>query len=131
MEFRNNQAIYLQIAEMVCENILIDRWRECEKIPSVRELAISLEVNPNTVARTYEFLTQKEIIFTKRGMGYFVMEDGKSKALAFRKEDFLKNDLPLFFQNIDLLKIDFDELRNQFEIFKKEKTETFSADTTL
>ena len=131
MEFRNNQAIYLQIAEMVCENILLNRWREEEKIPSVRELAVNLEVNPNTVARTYEFLTQREIIFTKRGMGYFVSEDGKSKALAFRKEDFLKNDLPLFFQNIDLLNIDFDELRNRFEIFKKEKNETFSIDTKL
>ncbi|MBA4853665.1 GntR family transcriptional regulator [Emticicia sp. BO119] len=131
MEFRNNQAIYLQIAEMVCENILLVQWREGEKIPSVRELAVSLEVNPNTVARTYEFLTQKEIIFTKRGMGYFVTEDGKSKALAFRKEDFLKNDLPLFFRNIDLLNIDFDELRNRFEIFKKEKTETFSIDTKI
>lgn len=131
MEFRNNQAIYLQIAEMVCENILLNRWQEEEKIPSVRELAISLEVNPNTVARTYEFLTQKEVIFTKRGMGYFVTEDGKSKALDFRKEDFLKNDLPLFFQNIDLLSIDFDELKNRFEIFKKEKTETFSADTKI
>ena len=131
MEFRNNQAIYLQIAEMVCENILLVQWREGEKIPSVRELAVSLEVNPNTVARTYEFLTQKEIIFTKRGMGYFVTEDGKSKALAFRKEDFLKNDLPLFFRNIDLLNIDFDELRNRFEIFKKEKTETLSIDTKI
>lgn len=131
MEFRNNQAIYLQIAEMVCENILIEQWREGEKIPSVRELAVSLEVNPNTVARTYEFLTQKEIIFTKRGMGYFVTEDGKSKALTFRKEDFLKNDLPLFFQNIDLLNIDFDELKNRFEIFKKERTETFSTNTKL
>ncbi len=131
MEFRNNQAIYLQIAEMVCENILVNRWQEEDKIPSVRELAVSLEVNPNTVARTYEFLTQKEIIFTKRGMGYYVSEDGKSNAMAFRKEDFLKNDLPLFFQNIDLLNIDFDELRNRFEIFKKEKTETFSADTKI
>ncbi|WP_337042002.1 GntR family transcriptional regulator [Emticicia sp. 17c] len=131
MEFRNNQAIYLQIAEMVCENILLNRWGEGEKIPSVRELAVTIEVNPNTVARTYEFLTQKEIIFTKRGMGYFVTEDGKSKAMAFRKEDFLKNDLPLFFQNIDLLNIDFDELKHRFENFKKEKTETFSANTKI
>lgn len=131
MEFRNNQAIYLQIAEMVCENILLSRWPQGDKIPSVRELAVTLEVNPNTVARTYEFLTQKEIIFTKRGMGYFVNEDGKSKALAFRKEDFLKNDLPLFFQNIDLLNIDFEELKARFEIFKEEKTSTFSVDTKI
>jgi len=131
MEFRNNQAIYLQIAEMVCENILLKRWHEGDKIPSVRELAVSLEVNPNTVARTYEFLTQKEIIFTKRGMGYFVTEAGKEKALAYRKSDFLKSDLPLFFQNIQLLNIDFVELKNLYETFKKNKTETYPVDLNI
>lgn len=124
MEFRDNHAIYLQIAEMVCENILVERWKESEKIPSVRELAVSLEVNPNTVARTYEFLTQKDIIFTKRGMGYFVAETGKQKALTYRKDEFLKNDLPLFFQNIQVLNISFDELQTLFNQFKN--TQTFN-----
>ena len=114
MEFRDNKAIYLQIAEFICERILLKQWAVGDKIPSVRELAVQLEVNPNTVARTVEFLQQKDIIFTKRGMGYFVSDDAVEKVLAFKKDDFLQNDLPLFFKNIQLLGIDFEELRGRF-----------------
>ena len=53
MEFGKDQAIYLQIADLICENILSGEWAAETKIPSVRELAINLEVNPNTVMRTY------------------------------------------------------------------------------
>jgi GntR family transcriptional regulator len=118
MEFRDNKAIYLQIAEFICERILLKQWAVGDKIPSVRELAVQLEVNPNTVARTVEFLQQKDIIFTKRGMGYFVSDDAVEKVLAFKKDDFLQNDLPLFFKNIQLLGIDFEELRGRFGEFK-------------
>ena len=114
MEFRDNKAIYLQIAEFICERILLKQWAVGDKILSVRELAVQLEVNPNTVARTVEFLQQKDIIFTKRGMGYFVSDDAVEKVLAFKKDDFLQNDLPLFFKNIQLLGIDFEELRGRF-----------------
>ena len=118
MEFRDNKAIYLQIAEFICERILLREWAVGDKIPSVRELAVQLEVNPNTVMRTMEFLQQKDIIFTKRGMGYFVSEEAVEKALAFKKDDFLQNDLPLFFKNIKLLGIDFEELKARFADFK-------------
>jgi DNA-binding transcriptional regulator YhcF (GntR family) len=119
MEFRDNKAIYLQIAEFICERILLKQWAVGDKIPSVRELAVQLEVNPNTVARTVEFLQQKDIIFTKRGMGYFVSDEAVEKVMVFKKDDFLQNDLPLFFKNIQLLGIDFEELRGRFEEFKK------------
>jgi GntR family transcriptional regulator len=121
MEFRDNKAIYLQIAEFICERILLKQWAVGDKIPSVRELAVQLEVNPNTVARTVEFLQQKDIIFTKRGMGYFVSDEAVEKAIAFKKDDFLQNDLPLFFKNIQLLEIDFEELKGRFDEFKVNK----------
>jgi GntR family transcriptional regulator len=118
MEFRDNKAIYLQIAEFICERILLKQWAVGDKIPSVRELAVQLEVNPNTVARTVEFLQQKDIIFTKRGMGYFVSDEAVEKVMAFKKDDFLQNDLPLFFKNIQLLGIDFEELKGRLDEFK-------------
>ena len=71
MEFRETQSIYLQIADYVCEKILLKEWPPGERIPSVRELAIQLEVNPNTVMRTYEFLQNESIIFNQRGIGFF------------------------------------------------------------
>lgn len=119
MEFHKKEAIYLQIVEMVCEKILTRRWAEGEKIPSVRELAVSIEVNPNTVLRAYGFLQEKDIIRIQRGIGYFVSAGAFGKTLSFMKSNFQKNDLPLFFRTIRLLGIEFDELKARFELYKE------------
>ncbi|GAB4043678.1 GntR family transcriptional regulator [Spirosoma litoris] len=115
MDFRDKQAIYLQIAEYVSEQILLGRWPVGEKIPSVRELAAELEVNPNTVMRTYEFLSQLEVIANKRGIGYFSANDALDKIRSFRREQFLQNDLPLFFKNLTLLGISLREIETRYD----------------
>jgi GntR family transcriptional regulator len=120
MDFSNNQAIYLQIAEMICEKVLLGQFREDERIPSVREMAVQIEVNPNTVMRTYEFLQSKEIISNKRGVGFFVAPDGKQKATDFRKGEFLQNELPKLFKTAALLNISFEELKEQYSSQKKD-----------
>ena len=117
MEFREKQAIYLQIAEYVFEEILLKKWQDGDKILSIRDLAIALEVNPNTVQRTYDFLSQLGIIANRRGMGFFVEPDAEAKIIAFRREQFLKNELPNFFRNLYLLKIDIATLPPQYEQF--------------
>lgn len=120
MEFRDNEAIYLQIAGYVSENITLGRWPLDQKIPSVRDLAIELQVNPNTVVRSYEFLQQQGVIANKRGIGFFVTIDAIEKIKTYRKERFLKQELPLFFKNIYLLEINLDEIGKRFEDFKKD-----------
>ena len=117
MEFRDNEAIYLQIAAFVCDNILTGKWPEGQKILSVRDLAVALEVNPNTVMRSYEFLQELEIVYNKRGLGLFVAEDGFEKVKAYRKQNFVKHYLPELFKNIFLLDISIDEIREQYEDF--------------
>lgn len=117
MDFRDKQAIYLQIAEHVSEQVLLNRWPVGEKIPSVRELATELEVNPNTVMRTYEFLSQKGVIASKRGMGYFVTDDAPEKIRTYRREQFVENDLPALFKNMYLLGIDLPELETRYVSF--------------
>ncbi len=117
MEFRENQAIYIQISEYVCEQILLKKWNLGEKIVSIRELAISMQVTPNTVQRAYDFLQQREIITNKRGVGYFTDTDALNRILAFRRELFIANDLPVFFRNMYLLKMDFKEVKNLFDEF--------------
>jgi GntR family transcriptional regulator len=117
MEFKDNEAIYLQIAFFVCDQILLGRWPAGQKIPSVRDLAVDLEVNPNTVMRSYEFLQGQEIIFNKRGLGLFVAEDGFDKVKAYRKVNFVSQNLPDLFKNIYLLDISMDEIRLQYERF--------------
>jgi DNA-binding transcriptional regulator YhcF (GntR family) len=120
MEFRNNEAIYLQIAAYVGENILLGNWPAEHKIPSVRDLAVELEVNPNTVMRTYEFLQNQEVIYNKRGIGFFVSPTGDKKVKAFRKERFLQQDLPEFLRNMYLLEIDPDEIKVRYDRFISE-----------
>jgi GntR family transcriptional regulator len=121
MEFRDNEAIYLQIAGLVCENILMGKWMAGQKILSVRDLAVELEVNPNTVMRSYDLLQELKIVNNRRGQGLFVAEDGLEKAVAWRKQNFMQQYLPEFFKNIYLLGISIEEMRNQYEAFVSEQ----------
>jgi GntR family transcriptional regulator len=120
MQFRESQAIYLQIADFVCEKILLKEWKTEERIPAVRELAVQLEVNPNTVMRTYEFLQQQEIIYNQRGIGYFVSPGAIKNALQYRKNEFMEKDLPQLFRSMYLLDMEPDELKPRFEKYKKQ-----------
>ena len=117
MDFRDGQAIYLQIVEYVCEQILLKQWVPGNKIISIRDLAVSMEVNPNTVQRAYDFLQQREIIVNKRGVGYFVEEPAVEKVIAFRKEQFIENELSVFFRNMYLLNISMDEIKSRYREF--------------
>jgi GntR family transcriptional regulator len=120
MEFNPTQSIYLQIADYVCERILLKEWKAEHKIPSVRDLAVQLEVNPNTVMRTYEWLQQAGIIYNQRGIGYFVAPDGLQHALVQKKKEFMEKDLPLVFRNVYLLGLQWDELKDVYQKFIKQ-----------
>lgn len=124
MDFRNSQAIYIQIAEYVCEQILLKKWSLGDKIISIRDLAINMEVNPNTVQRAYDLLQQQDIIINKRGIGYFIADEAMDRILVFRRDQFMKNELPVFLRNIYLLKIDFKDLKIAFEDFVKDNFKT-------
>ena len=103
MEFRQERAIYLQIADLACENILTGLWKAGDKVPSTRELAESIEVNPNTVVRTYAYLQEKGIIVNQRGIGYFVSQDAVTVTTQLRRTDFVSRELPRVFRTMDLL----------------------------
>src|SRR6476659_453515 len=115
MEFKDNEAIYLQIAALVCDNILSGKWPAAEKILSVRDLAVELEVNPNTVMRSYEFLQGLEIIYNKRGLGLYVAEDVFEKVKTYLKAHFVSQHLPELFKNMQLLDISAEDIRKQYE----------------
>ncbi len=118
MDFKKSQTIYMQIADFIGENILSEKIKAGDKIQSVREMAASIQVNPNTVMRTYSYLQEREIIFNKRGIGYFVAEDAAEKLKEIKKADFIQNYLPELFRNMELLNLDFKDLQ---EIYQKSK----------
>ncbi|WP_214072533.1 GntR family transcriptional regulator [Mucilaginibacter sp. dw_454] len=121
MNFKDKEAIYLQIADYVSERITLGKWLPEAKIPSVRELATELQVNPNTVMRTYEYLQQKEIVFNKRGLGLFVMANAIAQIKTIRRERFLQQELPDFLNSLYLLEIQPDQVLKYYEDFKKTK----------
>jgi len=116
MKFRKQRAIYLQIGDYLCENILTGKYVSGDKIPSVRNMAVNVEVNPNTVMRTYTHLQQKGILFNQRGIGFFIADDVIEKILEMKKKEFFKDDLPDFFKTIKLLKLQFEDLQVLYEI---------------
>lgn len=115
MEFNNTNSIYIQIADHICELILGNQIGGEDRVPSVREYASSIQVNPNTVMRTYGLLQDQGILYNKRGIGYFVSDNAKEIVMKAKKELFIKESLPEFFKMMDLLKIDFKELEKIYK----------------
>lgn len=120
MEFNENQAIYLQIADLFCENILQKKWKTGEKIPSIREIAVKVEVNPNTALRTFNYLQDHGIIYNKRGIGYFLADDGFEKTLDLKKQQFIQEELPKMFRMLNLVNLTFKDLDRYYSAYQKE-----------
>ena len=109
MEFSRSKGIYLQIADQLQERILQGDWRAGERIPSIRELAVELGVNPNTVTKSYQTLLDRHIVTNRRGRGYFVSDDAAERALAVMRDEFVRGELPRVFRAMRLLGVGMDE----------------------
>lgn len=120
MEFSTNKAIYLQIAELLMDEILCGALAEGERIPSVRDYAARVEVNVNTVVRSFDHLAQREIIYQRRGLGFFVSEGAKDKVLELRRNEFFSEQLPQMFQAMRTLGIELDEVVRKYEEFGRQ-----------
>lgn len=112
MNFSETTPIYLQIVEYVCEQIVLQKWKTESRIPSVRELGVSLQVNPNTVLRSYDYLQTNQIVINKRGIGYFVTSDAVNRVVTLRKERFFQTEIPNLAKTLKLLNISIEELIN-------------------
>lgn len=112
MEFKNNKGIALQIADNISERILNGTIAIEEKIPSVRELAAEMGVNPNTIVRSYAELQSKKIISNQRGIGYFVATDARNIIKEWRRQDFFNLELPEFVHQMNILGISYSDLES-------------------
>jgi DNA-binding transcriptional regulator YhcF (GntR family) len=110
MEYSEHKPIYLQNLDLMQEKILQGDWREEERIPSVREMGAMVGVNPNTIVRSYQLLESQDIIYNKRGMGYYVKDGAVARIKENIKKEFLNNELPLFKAKAEMLGISKDEL---------------------
>lgn len=106
MNFNADKPIYLQIADSISERILSGELKGDDRIPSVREYGAEIGVNPNTMMRSYDKLLSEEILYNKRGIGYFVAPDAREKVLSVQREAFLREELPIIRRRMQLLGLD-------------------------
>jgi GntR family transcriptional regulator len=111
MDFNDTKNIFLQIRDWVADQILQDKIRAGEKIPSVRELAVDMEVNRNTVMRSYSLMEAEGIIENKRGIGFFVGADAKNNLLQMQKKTFIDEELPAILHRIRILQLNSSDLQ--------------------
>jgi DNA-binding transcriptional regulator YhcF (GntR family) len=114
MEFNQPKGIFQQIADQMRDRILDGEWSAGERIPSVRDLAVSVGVNPNTVNKSYQALLDRQIIENQRGLGYFVAPDAKQRILEEVKQEFVRNELPRVFRTMRLLGMKLADLEPYF-----------------
>ena len=110
MEFNAHKPIYLQICSQIYEKILGGELKADDRLLSVRELGIELGVNPNTIMRSYELMQNADIIYNKRGIGYFIAEGARDLVLKKMKEEFMNEELPQVIKKMKLLGITQKEL---------------------
>ena len=122
MIFSSDKAIYVQMADRLCDEILADKYQDDDRIPSVREYAVMLEVNTNTAVKAYDELARANIIYNKRGLGYFVTKGAKKQILKERKKEFMKERLPELFRQMQLLGITLEDVKDAFVATSGEET---------
>ena len=115
MEFKNNKGIFLQIADNISEKVMEGKYPPGEKIPSIRDLANEMGVNPNTVMRTFSELQARGIIDNKRGVGYYVSEQAVKIIRQWKRKEFFENELPLIVRQTKILDITLKELEPYFK----------------
>ncbi len=134
MLFTDYKPIYLQIVDLLSERLLTHFYHEHEKLPSVRALATSLEVNANTVLRAYAILQEQRILVNKRGKGVFVATDGLKRNKQIRKKAFLELELPQVYRTAKILGVRQEEMQTVLTLVNQnshmpKRIETKKSDT--
>lgn len=119
MDFNDNKAIFLQIADRIMDEILSGKYTAGNRIPSVREYAASVEVNANTVMRSYELLERTSIIFNRRGIGFFVAENAVQNIIESRREKFYADELAYFFNRLKSFEVTPEALSELYKSYLK------------
>ena len=108
MQFNDEKPIWRQIYELIAMRILAGEWPEQERIVSVREMAASVGVNPNTVMRSYERLEADGIIFNRRGIGFFVAAGAKDHIKQLERKKFMDEEFPRLKERLELIGLSID-----------------------
>jgi GntR family transcriptional regulator len=121
MNFKENKPIYLQVADAIADDIVSGKYPEDGRVPSVRDFAVEQEVNANTVVHSYDYLQTNEIVYNRRGLGYFVTAGARDRILEMRRKAFMDEDIRVFFHSIDTLGISLEDIETLYKKYQSEK----------
>ncbi|WP_412988561.1 GntR family transcriptional regulator [Pediococcus siamensis] len=108
MQFDDKIPIYYQIKQYLYREIIIKNLRPGEKIPAVRQLAVTLTVNANTIQRALAELIDEKVLVSKRGRGNFVTTD--TQILVALKKTVVEDQIKGLYEHLTALKITPDEM---------------------
>ena len=115
MNFKPNYPIYLQVADFITEKVLKEEWRNGDKLPALKDLAVTTAVNPNTVIKALGYLVDNGILSTQRGVGYFLTDNARAITLELKRRQFIDEVLPGVFASMNLLGLGLDDLNRIHE----------------
>mgnify|MGYP004662384561 FL=1 len=115
MQFNNDKPIYLQLADRLSDDIVDGKYNDDDRVPSVREFGMCFEVNTNTAVKAYDMLSRDNVIYNRRGLGYFVTPGAREKIMESRRTEFMNSVLPDVFRQMRMLGIGIEELTRMWK----------------
>ncbi|MCD7058976.1 GntR family transcriptional regulator [Pelagibacterium xiamenense] len=109
-QWRDDTPIFIQIRQQMIGMILGGTIGEGDPLPSVRQVATDLSVNPLTVTKAYQSLVDLEIVEKRRGLGMFVLAGAREKLRTYERQKFLEEDWPVIKERIASLGLSLDDL---------------------
>jgi len=109
-DFHSNEPIFVQIRQRLADMILRGAVGEGEALPSVRQIAAELSVNPLTVTKAFDALAEAGVVEKRRGLGMFVKSGARPQLLAHERARFLQEDWPRIAARMEALDLDLSTL---------------------
>lgn len=109
-EWKEDQPIYRQLRDKVAEAIIKGALPEGEALPSVRNIAVEMHINPLTASKAYQELVVEGLVEKKLGLGMFVVDGARNKLLETERKQFLEEEWPQMVSRINSLGLSLDEL---------------------
>ena len=115
LDFSNDKAIYLQLAEAIEDAVLSGAYDEETQIPSTTEISVNYKINPATALKGINLLVDSGVVYKKRGLGMFVSTGAKDKILDKRKVTFLESYVTTLISEAKKLSISKKEILDMIE----------------
>ncbi len=111
--FDNERPIYIQLVEMIRVDIVSGKYQKGDKLPSVRELALIMQVNPDTEQKALSELEQEKLIYTERTNGKYVTKD--EKLIEKTKKELAQDKVNSYLNSMKSIGIDYTSAVNYLQ----------------